>query len=50
MGRAEFWQWIQSVACSGIDLTEILGAPLYQDSRNRLHATWFDAAELSDFM
>ncbi len=50
MGRAEFRQWIQSVACSGIDLTEILGAPLYQDSRNRLHATWFDAAELSDFM
>jgi hypothetical protein len=34
----------------GIDLTGLLGDPLYTDGDKQLHAAWFDAAELTDFV
>ena len=34
----------------GKDLKTLLGSPLYKDNEKQSHATWFDAAELLDFI
>ena len=50
IGRMEFGHWVMSMEKNGIDLAAALGAPLYKDSESKLHAAWFDAVEISDFL
>ncbi len=46
MGRMEHRQWVASCRRGGLDLVRMLGQPLYEDEEGRLHAVWFDAAQL----
>ena len=50
LGRLEYSEWISKMKDKGIDLPALLGSPVYNDSENNTHATWFDAAELMDFV
>lgn len=50
MGRLEFKRWIDQMDREGLDLTELLGNPLFEDREKNRHATWFDATELSPFV
>ena len=47
VGKGEFNHWLNSC---GIDLENILDAPLYRDAEKNLHATWFDATEIANFI
>ena len=49
-GKQEFAHWIELMKQRGTDLAEYLGEPLWQGRGKEYHATWFDAAELSDFI
>ncbi len=50
MGRLEVGQWIRKMKERGIDLTAALGVPTYTDTKRQIHAVWFDAVELMDFV
>lgn len=50
IGTKEFNSWIARTKAAGLDLVATLGDPLYRDSENNKHATWFDAVELMDFI
>lgn len=50
MGRQEFGLWIKRMKKQGVDLTEKLGPPTLRDRDQQIHAVWFDAAELLDFI
>ena len=50
MGRVEFRRWIEEYLRQGIDLTKLLGEPLYTDEEKQIHSLWTDAAEISDFV
>ena len=50
MGRVEFRRWIEECLRQGIDLTKLLGEPLYTDEEKQIHSLWTDAAEISDFV
>lgn len=49
-GKSEFRRFLFYMKKKGIDLTGLLGDPLYTDGDKQLHAAWFDAAELTDFI
>lgn len=50
LGRREHRAFLRYMKSRGTDLAALLGSPLYADENNRQHATWFDAAELSDLI
>ena len=50
LGRREHRAFLRYMKSRGTDLTDLLGSPLYTDENKRQHATWFDAAELSDLI
>lgn len=49
-GKTEFRQFLYYMKKKGTDLTGLLGEPLYIDRDKQMHAAWFDAAELTDFI
>lgn len=49
-GKSEFRQFLVYMKKKGIDLAGLLGEPLYADCDKQMHAVWFDAAELTDFI
>ncbi len=49
-GTDEFAGYIARMRSRGIDLVDLLGPPLYEDSEGGRHAAWFDAVDLSDFI
>lgn len=50
MGRQEFNRWIQSNRNNGLDLPALLGNAMHRDEEGQLHAVWFDAGELVEFI
>ncbi len=50
MEKAEFWRWTGQMKKKGIDLTKILGAPFFEDKEKNRYFSWYDPAELSDFI
>ena len=50
LGKEDFKAFLARMNSRGTDLNALLGSPLYIDSEKQAHATWFDAAELLDFI
>ena len=50
LGKEEFRAFLAYLKNRGTDLNTLLGSPRYTDREKRQHATWFDAAELMDFI
>ncbi len=50
VGRLAHGQWIRKMKENGVDLSAALGAPTYTDQDRQVHAVWFDAVELIDFV
>ena len=50
MEKHEFYNWIEFQKEKGVDFKAWLGEPLYRDTDGTNYATWFDAAELADFL
>lgn len=50
MGRQEFRRWIQHLQQNGIDLTKLLGNAIHRDADGQMHALWFDAVEMIEFI
>ena len=50
MGRKEFRRWIQYNQSNGLDLTGLLGNAMHRDDDGQMHAVWFDAVEMMDFI
>ena len=50
MGRQEFRRWIQYNQSNGLDLTSLLGNAMHRDEDGQMHALWFDAVEMMDFI
>ncbi|MBR0382988.1 MAG: hypothetical protein IJH71_11205 [Eubacterium sp.] len=50
LGKENFKAFLAQMKSKGKDLKALLGSPLYKDSEKQSHATWFDAAELLDFI
>lgn len=50
MEKQEFSHWVTLQKERGVDLKARLGEPLYRDTDGAQYATWFDAAELADFL
>ena len=50
MGRQEFRKWIQYNQSNGLDLTGLLGNAMHRDKDGQMHALWFDAVEMMDFI
>lgn len=49
-GRVAFSTWLHAMKKRGVDLVEMLGHPSYTDEERQIHAVWFDATELMDFV
>ncbi len=49
-GRVAFSTWIRAMKSSGVDLVAALGRPTFKDEEHQIHAVWFDATELVDFV
>ena len=50
MGRQEFRRWIQYSQSNGLDLTSLLGDAMHRDEDGQMHALWFDAVEMMNFI
>lgn len=49
-GRVTFGTWLKSMKSKGVDLVDMLGRPSFTDEKHQIHAVWFDAVELMDFV
>lgn len=50
MGVGRFSSWITRFSQENPDLANQLGKPIWWDPEDQMHATWFDAEELMDFV